>query len=118
MTTKVVWDVANGKDITVYSVVVKNDDVYSVEFSGKIDEFITWLFGGRCVTCKRVGVEISHIVPKGRGQEYKDDWRNLILQCRKCHDLHHGDGVTGDKIRELQDARRNFLFVLGRERFV
>ncbi len=48
-----------------------------------------------CQVCGKKGVRgnkltIHHIKPKSEYPELDDDPDNLILVCRKCHDLIHG----------------------------
>lgn len=111
-------DYAVDYDVSCITIMRKTSNGMRVEFAGEIRNFIYWLFNHRCVTCKRPAVEINHIIPRSRGDVYKDDWKNQIPQCSICHSLYHEDGVTQDKIWELQEARKNFLIGLGRSEFI
>ena len=42
----------------------------------------------QCEACHSPAVEIHHINGRGKG---KDDIKNLMALCRKCHERAHGD---------------------------
>lgn len=81
------------------------------------DAFIHWLFRYRCIMCKKAGTEINEIVPRSRSKESILDWRNRVLLCRDCHHEFHADGVSNDKIKNMQEKRVLFLKSFGREEY-
>lgn len=50
----------------------------------------------RCMNCHRTGDELTldvhHIVPRGQGGS--NQFTNLILLCRQCHDAAHGETMA------------------------
>lgn len=82
------------------------------------DHFIHWLFRYRCASCKGPGQEINEIVPRGRSKNSILDWKNRILLCRTCHEKFHHDGVTNEKIKAMQDVRKNYLTLIGRTEYL
>ena len=66
-----------------------------------------------CEACQGQAVEVHHIHGRGPG---KDEIKNLIGLCRKCHDRAHGSKnyVTKDEFQYihncfLQGQRKSFL---------
>lgn len=82
------------------------------------DAFIFWLFKRRCVVCKQSATEINHIIPRSRDKSKIHDWKNKVTQCQTCHETYHSGGVTKEKIKELQDQRISFLFMIGRSEYL
>lgn len=82
------------------------------------DHFIHWLFRYRCMECKRPGQEINEIIPRSRSKKSILDWRNRVVLCRECHEKFHHNGVTPDKIKEMQEHRKEYLILVGREQYV
>lgn len=82
------------------------------------DAFIWWLFRRRCVSCKQSATEINHIIPRSRDKSKIHDWHNKVTLCQICHEKYHSGGVTEDKIKELQDQRLSFLFMIGRSEYI
>lgn len=77
------------------------------------------LFGWRCVECnKRMATEINHIIPRSRGKEYKNDWKNKVPMCHWCHDQYHSGGVTEEKIQSLQQKRVDVLRAMHKDNYV
>jgi len=79
------------------------------------DYFIHWLFGYRCIECRRRGDEINEINPRGRSKKNILDWKNRVLLCRDCHTKFHHGGVNHDKIIAMQQLRHDYLISIGKE---
>jgi 5-methylcytosine-specific restriction endonuclease McrA len=81
------------------------------------NEFIHFLFLGRCLVCGRPGSDVNEIVPRSRGKASMD-WHNRVLLCRSCHSLYHLMGASAKAIADMQSRRRDFLVSTGREEYV
>lgn len=81
------------------------------------NEFIHWLFRGRCLVCYGFGGEINEIIPRSRGKEAMD-WHNRVLMCREHHAEWHRAGASPDNIKSMQALRMKFLVAMGREEFI
>ena len=73
------------------------------------DYFIWWLFGYRCLNCKKPGTEINEIEPRGRSKKNILNWRNRVVLCRECHTNYHLHGVSNDKIIAMKLMREEYL---------
>ena len=82
------------------------------------DEFIRWLFKGRCIMCNHSATEINEIIPRSRSKNSLLDWKNRVMICRSCHTEFHSDGVTLNKIVNMQQKRKEFLKSIGREDYI
>ena len=82
------------------------------------DLFIFRLFLWRCVSCNHMATEINHIVPRSRGKDFKDDWKNKVPQCHTCHDEYHAGGVSDTKIYYLRKQRAEYLVKIGKAEYV
>jgi 5-methylcytosine-specific restriction endonuclease McrA len=83
------------------------------------DYFIHWLFRHRCMECKTGSyLEINEIKPRGRSKKNILDWRNRVVLCRSCHDRFHSGGVKADDIESMQRHRKEYLLMIGREKYV
>lgn len=82
------------------------------------DYFIHWLFRHRCMECGRPGQEINEIVPRSRSKKSLLDWKNRVVLCRICHDTFHHNGVTGGKIKSMQERRIEFLISIDRRSYL
>ena len=82
------------------------------------DYFIYWLFGYRCLECKRPASEINEILPRGRSKKNILDYRNRVTLCSECHRNFHHNGVTPDKISAMQETRKQFLVSTNREVYI
>lgn len=85
------------------------------------DYFIYWLFKYKCIVCKHPATEINEIRPRGRSKKNLLDWRNRVTICQKCHTgdngFHHR-GVSKQKVTEMQQLRKEYLMLMGREDYV
>ena len=50
-----------------------------------------------CEVCMKKAVDIHHIKYKSRGG--KDEIRNLIALCRKCHDKAHAEKIKEGELK-------------------
>lgn len=82
------------------------------------DAFIYWLFNGRCIVCNQSAEEINEIIPRSRSKHAVEDWRNRVSMCKKHHEEYHHDGVSDEKLKALQETRREYLIAIGRGRYV
>lgn len=78
------------------------------------DYFIWWLFGYRCMECRRSGEEINEIRPRSRSKSNLLDWKNRVLLCRTCHSAYHENGVSSTKAKDMSDRRREYLISIGK----
>lgn|SRR5574341_474760 len=82
------------------------------------DYFIWWLFKYKCVMCHKPATEINEIHPRSRSKKNILNWRNRVTLCQNCHQTFHHNGVTEQKILEMQKRRREFLISAGRNDYV
>ena len=82
------------------------------------DYFIHWLFRHRCMECQKPGAEINEIIPRSRSKRAILDWKNRVVLCRTCHESFHHNGVTIQKIKAMQETRREYLKSIGREQYL
>lgn len=82
------------------------------------DYFIWWLFKYKCIMCRRPATEINEINLRSRSKKNILDWRNRVTLCQGCHRAFHHNGVTEQKIIEMQKKRREFLVSIGRDEYV
>lgn len=62
---------------------------------------------GPCEKCqKKLGHDVHHITGRGDG---KDVIENLMLLCRKCHNLFHDEHFWD--VEEMQKTHNNFMKV-------
>lgn len=54
----------------------------------KVKRLVIKRDNGLCVLCGALAVDVHHV--KFRSQGGKDDVRNCVCLCRKCHDMAHG----------------------------
>jgi 5-methylcytosine-specific restriction endonuclease McrA len=80
--------------------------------------FVMRLFLGRCVMCNHVATEVNHIIPRSRGKEFKDDWKNMAPLCHTCHDVFHDGGVTDEKVKSMQNMRAFRLTAMRKEQYI
>lgn len=81
------------------------------------DELLWYIYGGRCVVCKRKAVDINHIVPRSADHALIDDWRNKVPLCKTCHDEYHDGGVTEEKMKTMKKMQHDFLIARGKENY-
>ncbi len=81
------------------------------------DEFIWWLFKGRCVMCGQAATEINEIVPRARTKNALE-WHNRVTLCNSCHRQFHDGGVTDEKMIVMKIERDSFLRKIGRKEYV
>jgi 5-methylcytosine-specific restriction endonuclease McrA len=85
------------------------------------DHFIYWLFHYRCIMCNKPATEINEIIPRGRSKKSVLDWRNRVTLCQECHTgqngFHH-HGVTSDKIKVMQEKRKEYLISIDRNQYL
>lgn len=93
---------------------------FKAEFVAPVaeDYFIWWLFRHKCVKCRQSASEINEIIPRGRTKNSIKNWRNRVTLCRTCHTAYHNNGVTNEKIADMQKARRDMLIMIGREAYL
>ena len=98
-----------------YSVFVEStsEKYHSLEKFNSVEQFLVWLFRGRCVICGEPYNVIHEINPRSSGQESME-WRNRITLCNDCHTEIHNKGTGEEQIRELQERRIEFLEMIGR----
>lgn len=80
--------------------------------------FIHWLFRYRCMECKGRGEEINEIIPRARSKKSILDWKNRVVLCRNCHTNFHAKGITMEKIKIMQEQRKEFLILIDRGAYV
>lgn len=54
----------------------------------KVKRLVIKRDNGLCVLCGALAVDVHHV--KFRSQGGKDDVRNCVCLCRKCHEMAHG----------------------------
>jgi len=85
------------------------------------DHFIYWLFRYRCIMCSKPATEINEIVPRGRSKKSLLDWRNRVTLCQEHHTgqngFHH-NGVTLEKIKNMQEQRKEYLKSVDRAQYI
>ena len=81
------------------------------------DYFIWWLFKYKCVSCHKPATEINEIVPRSRSKKSILNWKNRVTLCHGHHMEFHRNGVTDNKISEMNKKRREFLKSVGREEY-
>lgn len=76
--------------------------------------------GGRCRLCSAPGVDVHHVTYRSRGG--KDETRNNVLLCRKCHaDVHGGivklagnaSGAKGISVGRWSEVEQDFVWKRG-----
>ena len=83
------------------------------------DHFIHFLFRYRCMICKTSKqTEINEIIPRGRSKKSIMDWRNRVVLCRTHHEEFHHGGVTNDKIKDMQEKRKEYLISIDRGQYL
>ena len=87
-----------------------------IVFEACPNEFIYWLFKGRCVICFKQGAEINEIEPRSSGKESMR-WRNRVLMCSEHHREYHHNGVSKEAINALKEQRIEFLETIGRSEY-
>lgn len=124
MTKKFVGiDYSHGKDSTVIMVFHHTDggEVEILREFDDEDDFIHWLFNGRCVgidkPCHKLARDVSHIIPRSSGESSKG-WKNKVLHCVDCHNEYHRNGTSDEAIKNLQERRIEYLEAIGREDFI
>jgi 5-methylcytosine-specific restriction endonuclease McrA len=80
--------------------------------------YVMRLFLGRCIMCNHVATEVNHIIPRSRGKEFKDDWKNMAPLCNTCHDAYHDGGVSDDKVKSMQNMRAFRLTNMRKEQYI
>ena len=73
----------------------KHTKIYLDYFGYGIDDIIL------CEACLRKAVDIHHITYKSRGG--KDEIKNLIALCRKCHDKAHNEELSESDLRYIHN---------------
>ena len=75
------------------------------------DEGITYLSCERCGASNAPAYDVHHIIYKAETQsKERDNIRNLILLCRKCHEFMHGDKKHREELvkeRKLKELYEN-----------
>lgn len=80
--------------------------------------FIHFLFMHRCLECKQIAYDIHEIIPRSRSKKSILDYKNRVVLCRSCHEKFHHNGVTIQKIKDMQELRKNYLISISREKYV
>lgn len=84
------------------------------------DDFIWWLFKGRCVgldeICFKEASEINEIEPRSSGQDAMD-WKNRITLCHEHHMQYHAQGTSDEAIEKMRQRRIEYLEAIGREEY-
>ena len=66
----------------------------------------------KCETCgrrRRMGMEPSHIMARGRGSAWRMDIQeNLLSQCRDCHQAFHDGAMPRRRLLEVVAARERW----------
>jgi hypothetical protein len=83
------------------------------------DHFIFWLFRYRCMICKQSReLEINEIVLRSRSKSAIMDWRNRVVMCRKDHTEYHHNGVSAEKVKKMQEQRKEYLISIDRRQYL
>ena len=81
--------------------------------------FIFWLFNYRCMECRQSqNLEINEIVLRSRSKSAIMDWRNRVVLCMKDHEEFHHNGVTKEKVLQMQEKRKEYLKSIGRGQYL
>jgi 5-methylcytosine-specific restriction endonuclease McrA len=83
----------------------KHTRIYLDYFDFKVAEEVM------CESCGRPAVDIHHIRGRGKG---KDEIKNLIALCRKCHQFAHDNKITKEDVQLIH----NYFLAGHRKQFV
>lgn len=83
------------------------------------DHFIYFLFRYRCMVCREAkNLEINEIILRSRSKSAIMDWRNRVVLCRIHHEEFHHNGVTAEKVKKMQEQRKEYLKSIGRGQYL
>lgn len=81
------------------------------------EEFILWLFSGRCIVCFKPYQEIHEIIPRAFGYPSMEI-KNRVPLCSEHHREYHHKGISAEVIKELKERRVEVLEMIGRSEYV
>lgn len=85
--------------------------------SKRNDKLIYEIFNHRCIICWERATEINEIIPRSRTKK-AFDLKNCVPLCHQHHRIYHENGVTPEKIKDMQDTRAMFLRILGKSEYI
>lgn len=92
-------------------------NIQSIISPNNSDEFIWWLFRGRCIIHGDTATVIHEIEPRSSGSGAME-WSNRVTLCNEAHQEIHHAGTGEAQIKALQERRIEFLEMIGREEYI
>lgn len=71
-------------------------------------------FNNRCIVCWKPATEINEIVLRSRTKG-AFRFENCVPLCSFHHWEYHHNGVTPEKIKAMQERRKEFLYLIGKD---
>jgi len=85
--------------------------------SKRNDKLIYSIFNNRCIICWKPADEINEIVLRSRTKN-AFDLKNCVTLCGFHHWEYHHNGVTPQKVKNMQNRRKEFLYLIGKDEYV